>query len=186
MPPLTTPQPNRSPPEPDPQVCYALHIGVDAATGQIVAATPTDRDGDDAGEAGRLLDQIPDAIASFTGDGAYDRSAVYATVLDRHPEAAVVVPPRADAVPSDTAATAPTQRDRHLQTIAERGRMGWQRTSGYNQRARVEGQVGRFKQVIGDRLRFHHADTRANEIAIAVAVLNRMLELGQPKSVFTA
>lgn len=57
----------------------------------------------------------------------------------------------------------------------------------YNRRARVECQIGRFKQVIGDRLRFHHLDTRrANEIAIAIAVLNRMLELGQPKSVHTA
>ena len=49
-----------------------------------------------------------------------------------HPEAAVVVPPRTGAVPSGTAETAPTQRDRHLRSIAERGRMGWQRASGYN------------------------------------------------------
>jgi hypothetical protein len=28
--------------------------------------------------------------------------------------------------------SAPTKRDRHLQLIAERGRMGWQRASGYN------------------------------------------------------
>jgi hypothetical protein len=34
--------------------------------------------------------------------------------------------------------TAPTQRDAHLRCIAERGRMGWQRTSGYNWRALVE------------------------------------------------
>jgi hypothetical protein len=51
--------------------------------------------------------------------------AVYAEAAARRPEAAVVVPPRATAVPSETAATAPTQRDRHLQTIAETGRMGW-------------------------------------------------------------
>jgi hypothetical protein len=44
--------------------------------------------------------------------------------------AAVIVPPRATAVPSETANAAPTQRDRHLQQIAERGRMAWQKSSG--------------------------------------------------------
>jgi hypothetical protein len=44
----------------------------------------------------------------------------------------VIVPPRSSAVPSETAETAPTQRDRHLQLIAEHGRMGWQKASGYD------------------------------------------------------
>ena len=38
----------------------------------------------------------------------------------------------------ETAATAPTRRDGHLQHIAEHGRMSWQNASGYNKRARVE------------------------------------------------
>jgi hypothetical protein len=60
---------------------------------------------------------------------------VYVTLHERHPDAAVVVPPRTDAVLSATAAT--TQRDRHIQAIAETGRMAWQRDSDYNQRACV-------------------------------------------------
>ena len=94
-------------------------------------------------------------MASFTADGAYDQEGVYAGVAERHPEAAVIVPPRATAVPSETAATAPTQRDRHLQLIAEHGRMAWQKASGYTKRARVEATIGRCKQVIGDGLRAH-------------------------------
>jgi len=39
-----------------------------------------------------------------TGDGGYDQDRVYDSVAERHPEAAVVVPPRATAVPSGTAA----------------------------------------------------------------------------------
>ena len=61
----------------------------------------------------------------------YDQDGVYGEIGERHPDAAVIVPPRASAVPSKTAETAPTQRDRHLQLIAERGRMGWQKASGY-------------------------------------------------------
>src|SRR3954462_131479 len=88
-----------------------LHLGVDAETGRIVAATLTDRDEDDAAQVGPLLDQVADPVASVTADGAYDQESVYAAVAERHPDAAVVVPPRSTAVPSATAETAPTQRD---------------------------------------------------------------------------
>ena len=47
--------------------------------------------------------------------------------------------------------------------------MAWQRDSGYNQRACVEGQIARWKQVIGDGLRFHSDEARATEVAIAAA-----------------
>jgi len=98
-----------------------LHLGVDADTGRIVASTLTTKDVDDASQAGPLLDQVAGAVASFTGDGGYDQDRVYASVTQRHPDAAVVVPPRASAVPSDTAETAPTQRDGHLQHVEPRG-----------------------------------------------------------------
>jgi hypothetical protein len=125
-------------------------------------------------------------VVSFTGDGAYDQDGVYASVGERHPEAAVVVPPRATAVPSTTAESEPTQRDRHLQHMADHGRMAWQRASGYTKRAKAEAAIGRWKQVIGDRLRAHTDERRATEVDVAVYVLNRMLELGRPNYVRTA
>src|SRR3954467_8058791 len=160
-----------------------LHLGVDAETGRIVAATLTERDQDDAAQVGPLLDQVADPVASFTADGAYDQESVYAAVAEPHPGADVVVPPRSTAVPSATAETAPTQRDRHLQLIAEKGRMGWQKASGYNARARAEATIGRFKRVIGDGLRSRTDERRATEMDVAVQVLNRMLELGRPNYV---
>src|SRR5215212_7355067 len=160
-----------------------LHIGRDADTGRIVAATLTTHDVDDGSQVGRLLDQVDGQIASFTGDGAYDQDGVYASVGERHPEAAVIVPPRATAVPSRTAESEPTQRDRHLELIAEKGRMAWQRASGYTKRAKAEAAIGRWKQVIGDRLRAQTDERRATEVDVAVHVLNRMLDLGRPSSV---
>ena len=118
--------------------------------------------------------------------GSYDRTGVYTTLDERYPDAVIVVPPRADAVLSATADTEPTQRDRHIQAIAGTGRMAWQRDSGYNERAGVEGQFARWKQVIGDGLRFHSDEARATEVAIAAAALNRMLDLGRPNSVRVA
>ena len=86
-------------------------------------------------------------------------------------------------MPSAATETDPTQRDRHLELIAARGRMGWQKATGYNARAKAEAAVSRYKRVIGDALRSRTDDRQASEVAIAVRVLNRMLELGRPKSV---
>jgi Transposase DDE domain len=163
-----------------------LHLGIDADTGQIVAASLTAKEVDDGAEVGALLDQVDGAVTTFTADGGYDQDSVYASVAQRHPDAAVIVPPRATAVPSETAESAPTQRDRHLQCMAEHGRMGWQKASGYNARARAEAGVGRWKQVIGDALRAHKDECRATEVAVAVHTLNRMWELGRPNYVRTA
>ena len=159
-----------------------LHLGVDAGTGRIEAVERTGSEMDDGSRVGPLLDQVAGPVASFTGDGAYDREDVYGAVAERHPEAAVVVPPRRDAVPS-AAQTAPTQRDRHLRSIAEHGRMGWQKASGYNRRALAEAAISRYKKVIGDALRSRTDPGRATEVAVGAHVLNRMLELGRPQSV---
>jgi len=121
-----------------------LHLGIDAGNGRILASTLTPKEVDDASQVDPLLDQVAGSVASFTADGAYDQDRVYAGVAERHPEAAVVVPPRTTAVPSDTAESAPTQRDGHLQHIARHGRMRWQSASGYNRRARVKATMNRW------------------------------------------
>ncbi|MBO1909300.1 IS5 family transposase [Microvirga sp. 3-52] len=160
-----------------------LHIGIDAETGQILASELTTSDVDDGSQVEPLLDQITGSLASVIGDGAYDQAGIYSTVTKRHPEADVIVPPRSTAVLSDIAENTLTQRDRHLQSIAEHGRMGWQKRSGYTRRALVEASISRVKRVIGDSLCSRTDRRRANEVAIAIHALNRMLELGRPKSI---
>src|SRR3954469_338643 len=76
------------------------HVPADTDTGRIVASVLTDKDADDGSQVGPLLDRIDGAVASVTGGDAYDRDDVCAEVAARHPAAAVVVPPRANAVPS--------------------------------------------------------------------------------------
>jgi hypothetical protein len=61
--------------------------------------------------------------------------------------------------------------------------MVWQKASGYNWRALVEADISRYKRVIGDALRSHTDSRQAAEFAIAVGVLNRMLERGRPEAV---
>jgi hypothetical protein len=160
-----------------------LHVGMDAGTGRIVAAELTTGEVDGGSRVGPLPDRVTGPIASSTGDGAHDRDDVHRTVTERHPDAAVIVPPRSSAVPGETAGTTPTRRDRHLRSTAEHGRMGWQKASGYTERARAEATSGRSKRVTGDGLRSRTDRRRATEVDVAVHVLDRLLELGRPESV---
>ena len=61
--------------------------------------------------------------------------------------------------------------------------MGWQKAFGYNRRALAEAAIGRYKRVVGDALRSRTDVRRATEVGVAVRVLNRMLDLGRPKSI---
>jgi hypothetical protein len=162
-----------------------LHIGIDAATGEIVAIELTTKDIDVAARVGTLLDQITDPITSFTADGAYDQDRVYESVAGRALDAAVIVPPRSTAALSASADTAPTRRDHNIREIASHGRMSWQKRSGYNLRAKVEVAIGRYKRVVGDTLRSRTDKTEVTEFAIAAVVLSRMLEFGRPNYVRT-
>ncbi|EWY35942.1 transposase ISSpo9 [Skermanella stibiiresistens SB22] len=163
-----------------------LHVGLDAATGRILAASLTDHDVDDGSRVGALLDQIEEPLACFVADGTYDQTGVTEAVAAHTPDAAVVVPPRSTAVSSATADTNPTRRDQHPRHIAEHGRLAWQKSSGYNVRALVEAFFSRGERVIGDGLQFRTEDRRNTEIAIAVRILNYMLALGRPDSVRVA
>ena len=159
-----------------------LHLAVDAATGVIVTQTLTDQDTDDPSQVGPLLDQIDDPIGQVTADGAYDGAPTYQTVAAHGGEIEVVIPPRSTAVPSDDPGV-PTQRDRHLATIAEQGCLAWQATTGYGQRSLVETTMGRYKTLIGPPLRARGFTAQQTEAAVGVAVLNRMLAAGHPDSV---
>lgn len=54
---------------------------------------------------------------------------------------------------------------------------------GFGQRALVETTIGRYKSLIGPRLRTRVFEAQQIEAAIGVAVLNRMLATGRPNSV---
>ena len=63
------------------------------------------------------------------------------------------------------------------------GRLKWQTSTGYAKRALAETAMGRYKGVIGPRLRARSFRAQQTEAAIGVAILNRMLACGRPKSV---
>ena len=160
-----------------------LHLGVDAGSGQVVAVTLTDQDISDECQVGPLLAQIEPAIEQVTADGAYDGEPTYQTIAAHDSAITVVIPPRDTAVPSSEFETDPSVRDTHLLTIASLGRLGWQAVTGYGKRALVETTMGRYKSIIGERLRSRGDAAQRTEAVVGVAVLNRMLDAARPHSV---
>jgi len=161
-----------------------LHLAVDPNSGEILASELTTIAEGDAALVGPLLDQITSSIASVMADGAYDGEPVYRAVAERQPDppAAVVIPPRASAVPSPTADTAPSQRDQHIRMIRNKGHLGWQKTVGYGRRSLGETAVFRYKTIIGRGLRARTLPSQKTEARVACSVLNRMTRLGMPVS----
>ena len=127
-------------------------------------------------------------VACVTADGAYDGEPIYSAVLGRQPDRRpdVVIPPRSSAVASTGDADAQGQRDRHIRLIAEKGRMAWQKATGYGRRSHAETTVGRYKAIIGPKLRARGLPAQQGEAAMAAEVLNRMLRVAKPVSIRVA
>ena len=107
----------------------------------------------------------------------------YEVVAARDEDIRVIVPPHVTAVLTDEAEHNPSQRDQHILSIAARGRLGWQKEACYGRRALVETAMGRYKAIIGSRLRARSISGQRAEATVGIAVLNRMLDAGRPNSV---
>ena len=117
-----------------------LHLAVNAGTGEIAAHMLTEGTADDAAQVSDLLRTVEGTILSLAADGAYDGEPTYAATGSHQPDQPpdVVIPPRASAVPSTADPAQHTTRDRHIQLMAENGRMEWQRLTGYGRRSLAE------------------------------------------------
>ena len=159
-----------------------LHLALDADSGEIIAHVMTDQDAGDASQVEPLLDQIDDPIGQFTADGAYDSIPTYDAVGRHSADAVVVIPPRSNAIDRSDARIS-SQRDRHIAAIKAEGRMKWQAAAGYGKRSLSETAIGRYKSIVGSRLRARSFGAQQTEVAIGCSVLNRMLACARPKSV---
>jgi hypothetical protein len=156
-----------------------LHLGVDRS-GQIIAQVLTDSSVDDPSTGLKILNGVRGKLSSVTGDAAYDTVAIYKAASGRG--AKVVVPPTRNASVSGREPRS-AMRDRTIRRVDKVGRRRWKKESGYHRQGTVENVFYRYKSIIGDRLRARDPLAQATEAVIACNVLNRMFEMGRPKSV---
>jgi hypothetical protein len=156
-----------------------LHLAIDE-NHQVLACELTTPEVGDPTAVPDLLDQITTSFETFMGDGAYDGDPVSQAVLDKQPDAQVVIPPHKTAVCSEAG---DSQRDRHIQTIEQEGRIAWQRKTGYNLRRHVELARQRYQRMFGNLMKARVLPQQKADAGIRASALNRMTNLGMPVSV---
>ena len=97
--------------------------------------------------------------------------------------ALAIIPPVEGAVPWPASHLGALERNGAIERIARSGRQDWKEKSGYHRRSLVENLMYRFKTLTGDRLWARDVDVQDAEVAVRVAIVNRMLVLARPKSV---
>jgi len=156
-----------------------LHIAIDEKH-QIIAYDITDNSKGEPTTAVDLLDQIQHAFNVVMGDGAYDSVKLTNAILNKQPDASIIIPPPSDAVISKDGTT---QRDQHIRQLEEFGRMAWQKENNYGLRSHVELCMLRYKKIIGPSMKAREIPQQKTEGGIATRALNRMTSLGMPVSV---
>lgn len=155
-----------------------LHLGIDE-NHQIIASDLTEKEVGDTSALAGLLHQIDD-LEVFMADGAYDSDKVYQQIKDKRGDAIVVIPPRKNALPDSSEHAS---RNEAVNTIKEQGRMAWQKLTNYGLRALVELAMLRYKIIIGPKMKARKLPQQKTETEVSVRVLNRMTNLGMPRSI---
>jgi hypothetical protein len=146
-----------------------LHLGVDEATGEILAAVVTGNDTHDGEVFGDLLEQIEDDIEQVSARGAKP-----------------VIPPRKNAKiwQHGNSKAPPHPRDENLRQIRQRGRKKWKQAANYHRRSLAETTMFRLKAIFGGKLRSRKFGNQAIELFIQCDALNRMIQVAKPDSVW--
>jgi hypothetical protein len=159
-----------------------LHLGVDEASGEILAVSVTDNSVTDATELPGLLDQIPAPLKQVSGDKAYDTRRCYDAIRQRGARA--TIPPRKSAKIWQHANSKAERliRDENLRAIRKSGRAAWKRACGYHRRSLAETAMSRLKRILGPTISARSFPGQMAEIILRCTILNKLHQLGTPDS----
>jgi IS5 family transposase len=159
-----------------------VHVGVDEASGEIVAAVVTTNSYHDSQLLPALLEQVDEPITQVSGDGAYDRRICYDAI--RQHSARASIPPQHNAKiwQHGNARAERLVRDENLRRIRQIGRAAWKRECGYHRRSLAETTMFRLKTIFSERVTARSFAGQAAQVLVRCATLNRMTQLGRPDS----
>lgn len=159
-----------------------VHLAIDEETLEVRAVSVTASNVGDAPMLQDLLEQIPanEAIASVSGDGAYDTKGCHSAIALR--QAKAVIPVRRNGQPWREGPAGACARNEILRATKRLGRSVWKKWSGYQRRSLVETKM-RCLKLLGERINSKTFERQVTEVRIRVALLNRFTHLGTPKTV---
>lgn len=162
-----------------------VHVGMCADSGQVVVSAMTSNNVNDDEAMIYMMEALEGVpLGDILGDGAYDTIDCREAIYDRGGRQ--IIPPDKNAKmqrkKTFPCLKARDEAIRRIQEIGDEGRAHWKQEIGYHRRSRVETLMFRYKTILGDRLTSRKESTQTTETAIKLDVLNRMTELGMPKS----
>lgn len=157
-----------------------LHVAVNIDTLSIEAVTLTGNDKDDSSQVKPLINEIEDDIISFTGDGAYDTQKVREVLVKDNIKQ--IIPPLKKAVIKDETEVYAVQRNAAIKRIRQTDRVNWKKEINYHKRSLAEVTMYRYKTIFTGILQSRKIKYEEKEVAFKCKLLNRMLDLGMPKS----
>jgi IS5 family transposase len=159
-----------------------VHLGIDEASGELVAAVVTTNNYHDSQILPDLLAQVEEEIRQVSGDGAYDRRTCYEAIRTRQAQA--TIPPQRNAKIWQHGNTKAERlaRDENLRRIRQVGRAAWKRECGSHRRSLAETAMFRLQTIFGERVTARGFAGQAAQLLVRCAALNRLTQLGRPDS----
>jgi Transposase DDE domain len=158
-----------------------LHLAMDADSREVTAALITNKEVVDPRGLPRLLKQVAVPVKVVYADGAYDARECYKAIHQRG--ASAVIPPRKGSVVWKDDYL--KERNSNLRQVHKLGAKAWKRQAKYHRRSLIECAIFGLKTLLTDRLRSREVERQTTEVLIKCLVLNRMTQLGMPKSYAT-
>ena len=155
-----------------------IHLAVDESH-MIRASLLTDKSTHDAEVVPDLLNQIDTPADRYIGDGAHDTKGTYEVIEKHNPNAKIVIPPRDNAVESESWHA---ERNKSLGIINKHGSGGWCRMRKYGKQNYAELAMQRYKRIIGNRMHSKDIVRQKNEVIIGASILNKFTSIGMPIS----
>lgn len=163
-----------------------LHLVLDAASQQAWAVELSTNAVDDAQKVEALLQAVPAAINSFTGDGAYDKDKVrrllYQRAQAQGQDILQLMGLQKNAVRDTKARAYMAQRDQDIGVIEQLGKEEWKVLTNYHQRSLAETFMFRYKVILGDHVKSKTFENQQAEIKLGAKILNLMLQVAKPES----
>jgi hypothetical protein len=150
-----------------------LHIVV-GDNGDIIANSTTDHKKDDRSQVQDLTKNIK--TKELLGDPGYDGENIYKMLCKKGIKPTI-------RPPNNIVAKKATTKRQHSATYQQnKGYHAWRSKNKYGRRESVENTFFRFKNSFGSKFLSRNEDNMKNEMTIKCQLLNKMFEIGKPKS----
>ena len=157
-----------------------MHLAINTETLEIEAVSMTGNDSDDASQVSPLLNAIKGKVLSFRGDGGYDKKKARQPLVNGGIKQ--IIPPQENAVIKDENEPYALERNEAIKRIKATDRGRWKKEMDYHKRSLAEVAMHRYKTIFTGILQSRKIEYEKKEVAFKCKLLNKMNDLGMPKS----